>query len=91
MPAVSHSAPATFARRQPVSIKQEDFIQSVASLPSTMPLIDAVSAMRQQRSQLALVRDDNGTVVGMISLEDILEQILGEFNDESDQESARAS
>ena len=30
MPAVSHSAPATFARRQPVSIKQEDFIQSIA-------------------------------------------------------------
>ncbi|GAA5166704.1 hemolysin family protein [Ornithinimicrobium tianjinense] len=62
-----------------------DFIQPVASLPATIPLIDAVSSLRQQRAQLALVRDDNGRVVGMTSMEDILEQILGEFDDESDE------
>ena len=62
-----------------------EFIQPVASLPDEMPLIDAVSAMRQQRGQLALVRDGNGVVVGMTSMEDILEQILGEFDDESDE------
>lgn len=64
-----------------------DFLQPVASLPSTMPLIDAVSSLRQQRGQLALVRDDHGRVVGMASMEDILEQILGEFDDESDEAS----
>ncbi|WP_151525660.1 hemolysin family protein [Serinicoccus kebangsaanensis] len=61
-----------------------DFLQPVASLPASMPLIDAVSSLRQQRGQLALVRDDAGRVVGMASMEDILEQILGEFDDESD-------
>ncbi|WP_238706027.1 CBS domain-containing protein [Serinicoccus marinus] len=64
-----------------------DFLQPVASLPASMPLIDAVSSLRQQRGQLALVRDDSGRVVGMASMEDILEQILGEFDDESDPES----
>ncbi|OLT18764.1 hypothetical protein BJF86_00625 [Serinicoccus sp. CNJ-927] len=64
-----------------------DFLQPVASLPACMPLIDAVSSLRQQRGQLALVRDDSGRVVGMASMEDILEQILGEFDDESDPES----
>ncbi|WP_238695324.1 CBS domain-containing protein [Ornithinimicrobium flavum] len=62
-----------------------DFLQPVASLPAALPLIDAVSALRQQRGQLALVRDDAGRVVGMTSMEDILEQILGEFDDESDE------
>jgi CBS domain containing-hemolysin-like protein len=62
-----------------------DLLQPVASLPESMPLIDAVSSLRQQRSQLALVRDGQGRVVGMVSMEDILEQILGEFDDESDE------
>ena len=61
-----------------------EFLQPVASLPSSMPLIDAVSSLRSQRGQLALVRDEQGRVVGMASMEDILEQILGEFDDESD-------
>ncbi|MFK5688728.1 hemolysin family protein [Ornithinimicrobium sp. LYQ92] len=67
-----------------------DFLQPVASLPATMPLIDAVSSLRQQRGQLALVRDEHGRVVGMTSMEDILEQILGEFDDESDEAPAAA-
>ncbi|GGK58742.1 hemolysin family protein [Ornithinimicrobium pekingense] len=61
------------------------FIQPVASLPASMPLIDAVQSLRQQRAQLALVRDEDGRVVGMSSMEDLLEQILGEFDDESDE------
>ncbi len=61
-----------------------EFLQPVPSLPTTMPLIDAVTAMRQQRAQLALVRNAHGDIVGITSLEDMLEQILGEFNDESD-------
>ncbi|MGO0577934.1 hemolysin family protein [Ornithinimicrobium panacihumi] len=62
-----------------------EFIQPVASLRATMPLIDAVSSMRAQRGQLALVHDEQGRVVGMTSMEDILEQILGEFDDQSDE------
>ena len=67
------------------------FIQPVASLPSSMPLIDAVQSLRQQRAQLALVRDEAGRVVGMSSMEDILEQILGEFDDESDEATPEVS
>lgn len=61
-----------------------DLQHPVPSLSPTMPLIDAVSSMRDQHAQLALVRDDDGNVVGMTSMEDMLEQILGEFHDESD-------
>jgi CBS domain containing-hemolysin-like protein len=60
------------------------FLQDTVSLPNRLPLIDAVSAMRLERAQLALVTSEDGTVVGLTSLEDILEQILGEFDDETD-------
>lgn len=62
-----------------------EFIQPVASLRAGLPLIDAVTSMRAQRGQLALVRDEQGRVVGMTSMEDILEQILGEFDDQTDE------
>ncbi len=61
-----------------------DFLQAPVTLSRSLPLIDAVSALAQQRAQLALVADDEGSVVGLASLEDILEQILGEFDDETD-------
>ena len=44
----------------------------------------AVTAMRRARAQLALVADDDGDVIGLVALEDLLEQIVGEFNDETD-------
>ncbi|WP_109473384.1 hemolysin family protein [Ornithinimicrobium cavernae] len=59
--------------------------QEAITLPASLPLIDGVQRMRQERAQLALVSDPEGTVVGLISLEDLLEQILGEFDDETDE------
>lgn len=56
--------------------------------PETMPhdqvLLDAVGVMRRKRAQIALVTDARGIVTGLTALEDLLEKILGEFNDETD-------
>lgn len=56
--------------------------------PETMPhdqvLLDAVGVMRRTRAQVALVTDAGGVVTGLTALEDLLEKILGEFNDETD-------
>src|SRR3954465_10790223 len=45
---------------------------------------EVLREMRRERRHLALVLDEHGTVVGLISLEDVLEEIVGEIEDEFD-------
>ncbi len=59
--------------------------QQMPTLRRNLPLIDAAALMRQHRAQLAMVADPAGRKVGMVAMEDILEQILGQFDDETDE------
>lgn len=45
---------------------------------------DVLLALQRARVHLALVADDNGRTVGILSLEDVLEELVGEIEDESD-------
>jgi CBS domain containing-hemolysin-like protein len=48
------------------------------------PVARTVRTMREARAQLAVVVDDNATPQGVVALEDLLEEIIGEFDDETD-------
>lgn len=50
----------------------------------SLPVAGAVRVMREKRAQLAVVVDAAGTAVGAVALEDLLEEVIGEFDDESD-------
>jgi magnesium and cobalt exporter, CNNM family len=51
-------------------------------IPEAMPLNQILEELRRQRVQVALVVDEFGTFVGLVTIEDVLEQIVGEMGDE---------
>ena len=57
-------------------------------VPETMPLIKLLDEARRRHAHLALVVDEFGTFVGLVTIEDVLEQIVGEIQDEYDREEA---
>ncbi len=52
--------------------------------PDHHRLEDLLLEMRTERQHVALVVDEHGTVVGLLTLEDVLEELIGDFDDESD-------
>lgn len=62
----------------------EDVLMEVLCVPETMPLQDLLEQMTKHKSNVAVVIDEFGGTAGIISLEDILEQIFGEIEDEHD-------
>lgn len=57
-------------------------------VPDTTTLQDQLNAFLKQKSHFALVVDEYGVLMGLITLEDILEEIVGEISDEHDVEVA---
>jgi CBS domain containing-hemolysin-like protein len=53
-------------------------------VPETKPASDLLEELRRQRVQLAIVLDEFGSVAGLITLEDVLEAIVGPIDDEHD-------
>jgi magnesium and cobalt transporter len=55
-------------------------------VPQSMPLNRLLTAIKRTRSHLAIVVDEYGGTAGVVSLEDVLEEIVGDISDEYDQE-----
>ncbi|MCS7475951.1 hemolysin family protein [Umezawaea endophytica] len=72
---------ATAAGANPPS---RDLMTTPLRLSADLPVARAVTAMRDHRAQLALVVAPNDDVVGIAALEDLLEELIGEFEDETD-------
>ncbi|MBZ0112597.1 MAG: hemolysin family protein [Thermoanaerobaculia bacterium] len=55
-------------------------------IPDLLPIRKVLRTMQESRSHLALVVDEHGTVVGAVTLENVIEQIVGSVQDEFDSE-----
>lgn len=64
----------------------EQIARPILYLSETARLERALGLLLKHKSHLAMVVDEYGTTVGMITLEDILEELVGEIQDEFDQE-----
>lgn len=66
-----------------------DLAAPVMVTPDHLALEDLFLRMRDERRHLALVVDEHGVVLGLITMEDVLEELIGEFEDESDSSDER--
>jgi len=63
-----------------------DIIRKPYFIPETKKINDLMSELQQKRIQIAIVLDEFGGTAGMVTLEDIVEELVGEIQDEYDEE-----
>lgn len=70
------------ARRAPRVVG--DLARQVPLLPGSKPLLSALTHLRTDRSHLAVVVDEYGGTAGIVTMEDLIEELVGEIEDEYD-------
>jgi len=62
----------------------EPVVHDALIVPETKPLDDLLADLQRQRTSMAVVVDEYGRVVGVVTVEDIIEEVVGEISDETD-------
>lgn len=75
---------AAIAQKKP--IKLQDMVTEVPIVSPSMPILDLLLRMRHSRRHLALVVDEYGGIDGLVTIGDVLENIIGEIEDEHDKQ-----
>ncbi len=71
-------------KRQPVVIRK--ILHPVQFVPESKKMGTLLKELQKRRSHMALVIDEHGSVTGLVTLEDLVEQIVGDIQDEYDWE-----
>ena len=66
------------------NVKIKNLIKEAYFVPETKPLNELFEELRKNRKQIAIVVDEYGGTAGIVTMEDILEEIVGEIYDEYD-------
>lgn len=61
-------------------------VRPILSLPQSMRILRALTEMRQGRHHVAIVSDEYGGTAGIVTIEDLIEEIIGDITDEFDEE-----
>jgi len=67
----------------------EPLIRPVAFVPESMPVADLLREFQKVKTKMAIVVDEHGGVSGLVTMEDVVEEIVGEIQDEYDTEESQ--
>ncbi|MBR3881797.1 MAG: HlyC/CorC family transporter [Clostridia bacterium] len=67
------------------NVKIKNLVKEAYYVPETKPLNELFNELRKNRKQIAIVVDEYGGTAGVVTMEDILEEIVGEIYDEYDE------
>jgi CBS domain containing-hemolysin-like protein len=67
-----------------VELKLSQVMREVMVVPETKSVLDLIREFQQRRRQMAIVVDEYGSTVGLVTAEDAIEQLTGELEDEFD-------
>jgi putative hemolysin len=70
--------------RQPSGITLRQVMREVILIPETKRAVELLEEFQQRRRQIAIVVDEFGSTLGLVTAEDVLEQVVGELEDEFD-------
>jgi CBS domain containing-hemolysin-like protein len=73
-----------FRLREGESVVIDELVTPILVVPSSAPLERLLRTFQEERRHLALIVDEYGGAQGVVTLEDVLEEIVGEIEDESD-------
>jgi len=65
-------------------LKSRSMLDKAYYIPSTLPIDDILPDLSSHRMHMAFVKSGNGRVIGLITVEDILEELVGEIKDEEE-------
>jgi len=66
-----------------------DIMRQPSFAPASKPIEDLIPEMREQRTKMVIVLDEFGGTAGLVTLEDLIEEIIGEIQDEHEQDEPR--
>src|SRR5271155_3743135 len=78
------TAQTRFAGSPFTELPLQQVMREVLVVPETKPVLDLLQEFQQRRRHLAIVVDEFGTTVGLVTVEDAIEQLVGEVEDEFD-------
>lgn len=76
----AHDLLAALMHRRVVELAE--LLRPLGRVPENTPVTELLRRMRDERREMVLVGDDHGATVGLVTLEDLLEELVGEIDDE---------